>query len=118
MSTSTQPRRTGSRRARQPPAPQESRPASRPAPANTRTNTRPERQASIERIGDERIARDGITKLLLTIDEAARVLSVGRDKVYWLLHRGELRSVLVGASRRIPLRELEAYVERLLDATA
>jgi excisionase family DNA binding protein len=53
------------------------------------------------------------TALLLTPEEAARRLSVGRTTLYELLARGELRSVSLGRCRRISVAELEAFVERL-----
>ncbi len=57
-------------------------------------------------------------KLLLTVEEAAHRLSVGRPKMYELIMRGEVLSVKIGASRRISTSALEEYVERLsADAT-
>jgi excisionase family DNA binding protein len=53
------------------------------------------------------------TTLLVTPEEAARRLSVGRTTLYELLARGELRSVSVGRCRRIPVAELTAFVDRL-----
>ena len=41
-------------------------------------------------------------KLLLSPAEAAAHLSIGRSKVYELMRLGQLRSVKIGASRRIP----------------
>jgi excisionase family DNA binding protein len=41
-------------------------------------------------------------KLLLSPTEAAAQLSIGRSKVYELIRLGQLRSVKIGASRRIP----------------
>jgi excisionase family DNA binding protein len=52
--------------------------------------------------------------ILLTVDEAAARLGLGKTKVYELLTRGELASVRIGVARRIPTRALEEYVERLL----
>lgn len=52
-------------------------------------------------------------KLLLTPEDAALVLSIGRSKLYELLATGALRSVHIGTSRRIPAEELAAYVQRL-----
>ena len=52
-------------------------------------------------------------KLLLTPEDAALVLSIGRSKLYELLATRALRSVRIGASRRIPAEELAAYVQRL-----
>jgi excisionase family DNA binding protein len=53
--------------------------------------------------------------LLLTPEEAARRLSVGRTTIYALMRRGELGSVAVGRSRRIPTRSLQQYVDRLVE---
>lgn len=52
--------------------------------------------------------------LLLTVDEAARRLSIGRSHLYEHLLRGNLRSVRIGRSRRIPSSDLDAFVEGLL----
>lgn len=49
-------------------------------------------------------------RLLLTIPEAARRLSVGRTTVYALLKSGELASVTIGRLRRIPTDSLEALL--------
>ncbi len=52
-------------------------------------------------------------KLLLTPEEAARALGIGRTKVYHLMTSGEIPSVKIGASRRIPAQGLELYVSSL-----
>jgi excisionase family DNA binding protein len=52
-------------------------------------------------------------QLLLTPEEAARVLRVGRTTVYALMKIGELRAVYIGRSCRLPAAELERYVGRL-----
>ncbi len=54
-------------------------------------------------------------QLLITVDEAARRLSIGRSHIYDQMQRGNLRSVLIGRSRRILDRDLEAFIEGLLD---
>ena len=51
--------------------------------------------------------------LLLTPTEAARCLSVGRSKVYELMRTGELRSVKLGGSRRVPRAALVELVASL-----
>lgn len=50
-------------------------------------------------------------KLLLTPEEAAKVLSISRSKLYELLATNELESVRIGASRRIPVQALDRFVE-------
>jgi excisionase family DNA binding protein len=54
-----------------------------------------------------------VPPLLFTAEEAGRVLGVGRCKVYDLIRMRELRSVKVGASRRISARALSDYVRAL-----
>jgi excisionase family DNA binding protein len=51
--------------------------------------------------------------LLLTPEEAATVLRVGRTTVYALMKAGDLQSVHIGRSCRISRAELERYVCRL-----
>jgi excisionase family DNA binding protein len=55
-------------------------------------------------------------QLLVTPEEAARRLSVGRTTVYELLASGQLRSVSIGRCRRVPVSELCCYVARLIDS--
>jgi excisionase family DNA binding protein len=59
-----------------------------------------------------------VEKLLLRPEEAAEVLSIGRSKVYELIGTGELASVHIGASRRIPADALVEFVRRLQGAAA
>ena len=54
-------------------------------------------------------------KLLLTSDEAAQVLGIGRSKVYELLASRQLGSVKIGTCRRIPADALRAYVLTLTE---
>ena len=51
--------------------------------------------------------------LLLTPEEAARVLRVGRTTIYALMKAGDLRPVHIGRSCRLSRAELERYVRRL-----
>ena len=50
------------------------------------------------------------TLVALTVEEAARRLSVGRTTMYALLASGEIPSVTVGRLRRIPAEALNDYV--------
>ena len=52
-------------------------------------------------------------KLLYRPTEAAQALGISRSKLYVLMARGELDSVLVGGSRRVPLTALNSFVARL-----
>jgi excisionase family DNA binding protein len=51
--------------------------------------------------------------LLVTPEQAAIRLAICRTKVYELLREGELESVRIGSSRRIPAAALAEYVQRL-----
>ena len=51
--------------------------------------------------------------MLVRPEDAARVLGVGRTKVYELMRSGALRSVRVGGLRRIPVAALDEFVARL-----
>jgi excisionase family DNA binding protein len=51
--------------------------------------------------------------LLLTVEEAARCLRLGRTLVYRLISSGELESVTVGRLRRVPAECLAEYVAAL-----
>lgn len=49
------------------------------------------------------------TLILLTVEEAARRLSIGRTKMYALIGTGEVESVPVGRLRRVPVTALHDY---------
>lgn len=55
------------------------------------------------------------TDVVLTIEEAARRLRIGRTNMYALVMSGEIRSVTIGRLRRVPARCLTEYVDSLLD---
>ena len=49
---------------------------------------------------------------LLRVEEAARVLSLGRSKTYQLVLDGQIPSVSIGKSRRVPAAALQRWIER------
>lgn len=51
--------------------------------------------------------------LLLTVEEAARRLRIGRTLCYSLIRSGDLESVTIGSLRRVPPEAIPAYVARL-----
>jgi excisionase family DNA binding protein len=51
------------------------------------------------------------TIIFFRIDEAAKLLTISRSRVYELISSGELNSVLIGGrNRRIPASSLERYI--------
>lgn len=54
-------------------------------------------------------------RLLFTPVEAARILGIGRSKLYELLQAQVIQSVRIGACRRISADELSAFVAGLRD---
>ncbi|MEV6531599.1 excisionase family DNA-binding protein [Streptomyces sp. NPDC051639] len=56
---------------------------------------------------------DDPTLVLLTVEEAARRLRIGRTTCYQLIRNGELESIPIGSLRRIPADAPAAYVARL-----
>lgn len=52
-------------------------------------------------------------RLLLTVEEAADRLGVGRSTMYGLLRDGEVESVQIGRLRRVPADALPDFLARL-----
>lgn len=58
-----------------------------------------------------RLAEAGTTyKLLVSVEEAAQMLSIGRSLVYKLVRSKQVLSVKIGRTRRIPVFALEAFI--------
>jgi len=55
-------------------------------------------------------------KLLYSVEEAARLLSMSRAKLYRLIDLCELGSVRIGRSRRISRNQLETFIRSLEQA--
>lgn len=56
---------------------------------------------------------DEAPRLMLTVPEAARRLSIGKSYIYRLMLQGELETVHLGKLRRVPYDCLVEYVDRL-----
>jgi excisionase family DNA binding protein len=56
--------------------------------------------------------------LLLTPEEAAEALRIGRSKVYELMRSGELASITIGRARRIPSKALDEFINARLEEAA
>jgi excisionase family DNA binding protein len=51
-----------------------------------------------------------------TVEQVAKMLHIGRDKVYYLLRTGRLKSIKIGKSRRITDQHLAEFIASLDDA--
>lgn len=58
-----------------------------------------------------------VARLLLRPKEAADALGIGRSKCYALIASGELPSVRVGASVRVPLAMLKTWIANRASAS-
>jgi excisionase family DNA binding protein len=56
---------------------------------------------------------NGRDRVLLRPEEVAQALSIGRSTVFALMRSGELRSVKIGKSRRVPVDAVTDYVAGL-----
>jgi excisionase family DNA binding protein len=57
---------------------------------------------------------ENVARRLLTYEQAADYLAVGRTTMYDLVARGELQAVKIGRCTRLRPEDLEAYVEAQL----
>ena len=57
-------------------------------------------------------------KILLTVDEAAQRLGIGRSHTYIYVLRGELESVKLGRSRRVPADAVQEFIKKLRSSEA
>lgn len=66
-------------------------------------------------MGDPQVLREALAddSLLVTPEEAAALLRVGRTTIYALMKVGDLRSIHIGRSCRLSRAELERYVTGL-----
>ncbi|MGH3782967.1 MAG: excisionase family DNA-binding protein [Pseudonocardiaceae bacterium] len=52
-------------------------------------------------------------RVLLTVEEAAERLHIGKTKTYALVKAGDIESVLIGRLRRVHIDAVDAYAARL-----
>ena len=81
------------------------------------------REAAAPDTGLGRVRMNNVTgldrpRVLYRIDEAAELLSISKSRVYELVRSGQIRTVKVGKSHRVPARSLDEYVARLLRGSA
>ena len=51
--------------------------------------------------------------IVLTVEEAAHRLGVGRTLMYALVKSGDIESIAIGRLRRVPCEAIDEFVERL-----
>lgn len=54
-----------------------------------------------------------LPRRMLTVEQAAEALGIGRTTMFALIKSGAVHSVLIGRLRRVPADELDAYTARL-----
>ena len=59
---------------------------------------------------------DTVNAMLVTVEEAGRLLALGRSTVYALVAQGRLSSIKIGRARRVPITELRRFIETELGA--
>ena len=52
-------------------------------------------------------------QLCLTVEDAGKMIGVGKTKSYELVSTGDIPSIQIGGKRMVSLRQLLEYVERL-----
>ena len=56
--------------------------------------------------------------ILVSVTEAAQLLSIGRTAAWDLIRKRKIKSVKIGRTRRVPIAVIEEYVQRLMDEDA
>jgi len=56
--------------------------------------------------------------ILVSVADAARLLSIGRTAAWELIRKRKIRSVKIGRTRRVPILAIQEYIQRLLDDVA
>lgn len=57
-------------------------------------------------------------RVLLSVDEAAERLGIGRTLMFRLVRNGEIESVRIGRLRRVPVSAINEYAARLVHSTS
>jgi excisionase family DNA binding protein len=56
--------------------------------------------------------------ILVSVAEAARMLSIGRTAAWELVRKRKIKSVKIGRTRRVPIAAIQDYIQRLMDEDA
>jgi|GEM_PF-2165989 len=55
-----------------------------------------------------------VPNVVLTVEEAAKTLRIGRTSMYALIKSGAIQTVLIGGLRRVPVAAIHSYVASLM----
>lgn len=53
--------------------------------------------------------------VLITVEEMATVLSIGRTVAWELVRQRKVKSVKIGRTRRVPITAIQEYVAQLME---
>lgn len=53
-------------------------------------------------------------RVMLTVEEAAERLNVGRTTMFKLIRRGDVETIQIGRLRRVPVSSIQNYAARLV----
>lgn len=56
--------------------------------------------------------------ILVTVDELAETLSIGRTAAWELVRKRKIKSVKIGRTRRVPVTAIQEYIDNLLEEEA
>jgi excisionase family DNA binding protein len=56
--------------------------------------------------------------ILVSVADAAQMLSIGRTAAWELVRKRKIKSVKIGRTRRVPIAAIQDYIERLMDEDA
>lgn len=60
----------------------------------------------------------GTKPILVTVDDLAEALSIGRTAAWELVRKRKVKSVKIGRTRRIPITAIHEYVQQLIEEAA
>ena len=61
------------------------------------------------------MTENNIQQLVVSPQKAAELLDITRPTIYKLIHEGELQSFKLGRLRKIPIKEIENYMDKNLN---
>jgi excisionase family DNA binding protein len=56
--------------------------------------------------------------ILVTVEDAAEMLSIGRTAAWELVRKRKIKSVKIGRTRRIPITAIQEYIQQLIEEAA